>query len=208
MTHYKTPELAEVEITGTTRGAFLLRATLAAGAIVGAGGLSPFVGGALAQGGKSDIDILNYALTLEYLEAAFYAQGLKSVSLSQDVRALAEEIRSNEDEHVEALRAAVKDAGGTPVKQPGVSFGGAFANETSFLRLANILEDTGVSAYNGAAPMIKSKDVLEAAGTIVQIEARHAALIRLQRGKPPAPRAFDKASSMEKVLKAVKPFLA
>ena len=208
MTKHEIPELAEVEVTGTTRGAFLLRATMAAGAIVGVGGLSPFVGGALAQGGKGDIDILNYALTLEYLESTFYAQGLARVTLSQDVRNLAEEIADDEDQHVDALKEAVKDAGGTPVKKPGLSFGGAFANESTFLRFANVFEDTGVSAYNGAAPMIESKDILEAAGTIVQIEARHAALIRLQRGKPPAPRAFDKASSMEKVLKAVKPFLA
>lgn len=207
MTHLKTPELAQVEISGTTRGAFLLRATMAAGAIVGVGGLSPFVGGALAQGGKGDIDILNYALTLEYLEAAFYARALGSVNMSRDVRTLAEEIGSNEEEHVDALKAAVESAGGTPVKKPGLSFGGAFANEKTFLRFANIFEDTGVSAYNGAAPMIRSADILAAAGSIVQIEARHAALIRMQRNRPPAPRAFDKASSMEAVLKAVKPFL-
>ncbi len=205
---YTTPELADVEITGTTRGAFLLRATLAAGAIVGVGGLSPFVGGAFAQGGKGDVDILNYALTLEYLESTFYAQALKQVRLSQDVQALAEEIADDEADHVDALKAAIKGAGGTPVKKPGLSFGGAFANEATFLRFANIFEDTGVSAYNGAAPMIQSKEILGAAGAIVQIEARHAALIRLQRNRPPAPLAFDKASSMEDVLKAVKPFLS
>ena len=208
MTAHEIPELAEVEVTGTTRGAFLLRATMAAGAIVGMGGLSPFVGGALAQGGKGDIDILNYALTLEYLESTFYAQALARVNLSQDVRNLAEEIADDEDQHVDALKEAIKGAGGTPVGKPGLSFGGAFANEATFLRFANIFEDTGVSAYNGAAPMIESKKILEAAGSIVQIEARHAALIRLQRGKPPAPRSFDKASSMEAVLKAVKPFLS
>ena len=70
-----------------------------------------------------------------------------------------------------------------------------------------MLEDTGVSAYNGAATLIKSVDVLAAAGGIVQIEARHAALIRLARGKSPAPLAFDKASEMASVLNAVKPFI-
>ena len=69
------------------------------------------------------------------------------------------------------------------------------------------MEDTGVSAYNGAAPSIESVDVLVAAGAIVQVEARHASLIRLTRNKPPAPLAFDKASEMETVLKAVKPFI-
>ncbi|MBA2349143.1 MAG: ferritin-like domain-containing protein [Solirubrobacterales bacterium] len=208
MSTYKTPELTEVEVTGSTRGAFLLRATMSAGAILGTGALSPFVTGALAQGGKGDVDILNYALTLEYLEAGFYARALDRVNMSREVRTLAEEIGSNEDEHVDALKAAIESAGGTPIKKPGLSFGGAFANEKTFLRFANIFEDTGVSAYNGAAPMIRSKEILAAAGSIVQIEGRHAALIRLQRNKPPAPLAFDKASSMEEVVKAVKPFLS
>jgi len=64
-----------------------------------------------------------------------------------------------------------------------------------------------VSAYNGAAPMIKSKDVLAAAGTIVQIEARHAAAIRLAAGEDPSPEAFDQALEMQAVLDAVKPFI-
>jgi hypothetical protein len=207
MPNYLSPELAQIEVTGTTRAAFLARATFAAGALVGAGSLSPFVTGALAKGG-GDLDILNYALTLEYLESAFYEQAVARVSMSQDVSDLAKEIRDNEAEHVSALRAAIASAGGKPVKRPGVRFGGAFANEQAFLKMANVFEDTGVSAYNGAAPMIKSKDILTAAGTIVQIEARHAALIRLQRGKPPAPQAFDPAASMGKVRKAVAPFLA
>ena len=67
----------------------------------------------------------------------------------------------------------IADLGGTPVKAPGVDFGGAFANGKSFLKLAQTLEDTGVSAYNGAAPAIESTEVLGAAGSIVQVEARH-----------------------------------
>ena len=70
-----------------------------------------------------------------------------------------------------------------------------------------MFEDTGVSAYNGAAPMIQAAEVLAAAGAIAQVEARHAALIRLERGKPPAPLAFDKASDMATVQKAVMPFI-
>jgi hypothetical protein len=88
-----------------------------------------------------------------------------------------------------------------------VDFGDAFASEKSFLKLAQTLEDTGVSAYNGAGPAIKSADVLGAAGSIVQIEARHASLIRLARGKTPAPAAFDKTLSTDEVLAAVKPFV-
>jgi hypothetical protein len=55
--------------------------------------------------------------------------------------------------------------------------------------------------------MIASVEVLAAAGSIVQVEARHAAMIRLARGKAPAPSAFDKASQMDSVLAAVKPFI-
>ncbi len=202
------PELATIDIKGTTREAFLIRATLAAGATYGALSATPYITKALAQDGGGDVDILNYALTLEYLEAEFYTRGVAQVKgLSGDEMKLAKELRDNEDEHVDALAATVKKLGGTPAKKPSLDFGAAFANRTSFLKTANTLEDAGVSAYNGAGPLIKSVDVLAAAGSIVQIEARHAALIRLVRNKPPAPAAFDKASDMGAVLKAVKPFI-
>ena len=198
------PELEGVEIHGTTRGAFLLRATLAAGAVYGAGSVAPFVKQAMAQGKMDDVEIVNYALTLELLETAFYKKG-ESLKLSSEVKKLASEFGKNEAEHVDALTATVKKLGGKPPKKPTFTF--PVKDEESFLKLAVTLEDTGVSAYNGAAPMIKSKDVLEAAGTIVQIEARHAAAIRLAAGEDPAPEAFDKALEMQAVLDAVKPFI-
>ncbi len=202
------PELAAIEIHGTTRSAFLLRSAVAAGAVYGLGSVSPFVSRALAQEGGGDVEILNFALTLEYLEAAFYAQALKQVGdMSAGVKKLATEIRDNEDEHVDALKAAIKGAGAKPVKAPGVDFGDAFASEKSFLKLAQTFEDTGVSAYNGAGPAIQSADVLGAAGSIVQVEARHAGLIRLARGETPAPFAFDRTLTTDEVLKAVKPFV-
>ena len=163
---------------------------------------------ALADGGGDDVDILNYALTLEYLENEFYVQAAKQVKgLSKYESDLTKELRDNEAEHVDALAATVKKLGGKPASKPTFDFGGAFASRASYLKTANTLEDTGVSAYNGAAPSIKSTEVLAAAGSIVQIEARHAALIRLVRDKPPAPRAFDKASGMDKILAAIKPFI-
>jgi rubrerythrin len=202
------PELDAVQVSGHTRSAFLVRGTLAAGAVLGSGAISPLVSRALAQDGGGDVDVLNYALTLEVLEHAFYEQGLKEVSgLSGATKKLAREIRDNEMEHVKALTATIKDLGGKPAEAPGVDFGAAFASEKAFLKLANTLEDTGVSAYNGAAPMIMSEEVLGAAGAIVQVEARHAALIRLARGKNPSPQAFDTASSMDEVLAAVKPLI-
>ena len=206
--HLAAPELEAIEVRGMSRSAFLVRSALAAGAVYGVGAVSPYVAGSLAQGGGGDVEILNFALTLEYLEAAFYAQALKDTpGLSGDIKKLATEIRDNEDEHVDALKAAIKGAGGKPVKSPGVDFGGAFASEKSFLKLAQTFEDVGVSAYNGAGPSIESVEVLGAAGSIVQIEARHAGLIRLARGTTPAPDAFDKSLTTDEVLAAVKPFV-
>ena len=202
------PELTTIEVQGLTREAFLLRATLAAGATYGALSATPYITNALAQEGGGDVDILNFALTLEYLEAAFYTMAVKQVKgLSADEAKLAKKLRDDEDAHVDALTETIKKLGGKPAAKPKVAFAGAFASRAAFLKTSNALEDTGVSAYNGAAPSIKSVEVLAAAGSIVQIEARHAALIRLARGKSPAPLAFDKASMMDEVLKAVQPFI-
>ena len=201
----RNPELTQIEVKGMTRSAFLVRSALTAGAVYGTSAVTPFVGKALAQGG--DADILNFALTLEYLEAAFYTEGVKKAGLSGDNLTLAKELRDNETAHVDALTKALKSAGAKPVKAPGVDFGGAMKNEKAFLKLAQTFEDTGVSAYNGAGPSISDPAILAAAGSIVQIEARHAALIRLANGTTPAPDAFDKALEKDAVLKAVMPFI-
>jgi rubrerythrin len=186
----------------------MVRGAVAAGTVYGIGAVGPFVRQALAQEGGGDVEVLNFALTLEYLEAAFYEQALTDTKgLSGEVKEIATTLRDNEVEHVDALTASIKDAGGKPVEAPGVDFGGAFASEDSFLKLAQTFEDLGVSAYNGAATQIKSKDVLAAAGSIVQIEARHAAAIRSLRGEPITEGAFDKALKMDEVLAAAKPFI-
>jgi hypothetical protein len=202
------PELTTIKVQGLTREAFLVRASLAAGATYGAMSAAPFITKALAQDSAGDIDILNYALTLEYIESEFYTLGLKQVNgLSGAEKKLAKEIRDNEDEHVDALIATIKKLGGKPGAKPKLDFGGAFGDRATFLKTANSFEDLGVSAYNGAAPGIESVEVLAAAGGIVQVEARHAALIRLTRGKPPAPLAFDKPAEMDTVVKKVTPLI-
>ena len=202
------PELATIKVHGMTRESFLLRSTLAGAAAYGTLSATGLITRALADAGSGDVDILNYALTLEYLETEFYVQAAKQVKgLSSYEMKLTKELRDNEAEHVDALAATIKKLGGKPVAKPTFDFGGAFGNRATYLKTANTLEDTGVSAYNGAAPMISSGEVLGAAGGIVQVEARHAAMIRLVRNKPPAPSAFDKASEMESVLAAVKPFI-
>ena len=202
------PELAAIEVQGVSRQAFMVRGAIAAGSVYGLATVGPFVREALAQEGGGDVEVLNFALTLEYLEAAFYTQGLKQVSgLAGDAKSLATEIRDNETAHVEALTKTIESLGGKPVKAPGVDFGDGFSNQKAFLKLAQTFEDTGVSAYNGAAPMIESTEVLAAAGSIVQVEARHAAAIRLLNGQPITDGAFDKSLEMQAVLDAVKPFV-
>jgi rubrerythrin len=203
-----TPELAAVEVGGMSRSAFLVRGALATGALVGGGAVSPFVRRAMAQEMGGDVDVLNFALTLEYLEATFYSRAIsKGRHMSGETVRLAREIRDNEMAHVGALRETIKQLGATPVKAPTVGFGAVFTSDRAFLKLAQTLEDTGVSAYNGAAPQIRSRDVLAAAGSIVQVEARHAALIRLMRAEDPAPDAFDPSLDKQQVLMAVEPFV-
>ena len=199
-----TAELAAIEVQGMTRGAFVVRGALAAGAVYGASTVAPFVTRALAQSSMGDVEIVNFALTLEYLETEFYAKAL-TLGLSSDVKPLAQLIGDDEAQHVDALTATVKKLGGTPAPKPTFRF--PMNDQRSFLRLAQVLEDTGVGAYNGAAPAIKSKEVLGAAGSIVQIEARHAAAIRTRNGQDAAPNAFDKPIAEPAVLKAVKPFI-
>lgn len=197
-------ELA-VDFEPMNRGAFLLKGALAAGALYGAASVGPLVQRVFAQGGGGDVDILNFAYTLELLEADFYAQALKSVKLSSDVKKFAEEVGQNEQDHVDALKGAIKKLGGKPAATPTFTF--PLKDEKSFMALSVTFEDTGVSAYNGAGPAIKSKDLLATAGSIVQIEARHAGAIRYLSGMQPVVGAFDTTLDMDKVLTAVTPFI-
>jgi hypothetical protein len=201
------PALAEVEVEDISRSAFLAKGALAVGAVYGMTMVGPYLRKAFAQGEMGDIDILNFALTLEYLESAFYDQAKAEAKLDPEATELVDLIAKDEAEHVSALMSTITDLGGTPVEAPGVDFGQAFANQGSFLELAQTFEDTGVSAYNGAGPALKSKELLATAGAIVQIEARHAAAIRLLNGETPAPEAFDQTLDMQEVLQAVDPFV-
>jgi len=212
MSHHQLahPELAGVEIVDDSgdlsRSEVILKGALAAGAVYGLGMVAPFVRRALAASEGGDVGILNFALTLEYLEADFYAEAKRRAGASGELKSLIGLLAADEQQHVEALTATVKKLGGKPVAKPEFEF--PYGNTAGFLKLAQTFEDTGVSAYNGAGPMIKSKEVLGAAGSIVQVEARHAAAIRLQNEAEPSPEAFDPALDEAQVLKAVEPFLA
>lgn len=204
------PELAGVEVVedsgDLSRGDLILKGALAAGAVYGTFMVGPYVRKALAMSGGGDVEILNFALTLEYLESTFYREAKTRAKASGELKSLIGLLADDEKQHVDALTATIKQLGGKPVSEPKFEF--PYNNTAGFLKLAQSFEDTGVSAYNGAGPMIKSKEVLGAAGSIVQVEARHAAAIRLQNKEEPAPEAFDPSLDEAQVLKAVEPFIA
>jgi ferritin-like protein len=200
------PELTGLQVDGMTRSSFILRGALAAGAFYGTAAVSPFVSQALAETGGGDVEILNFALTLEYLEADFYNVKGKQVGLSGQAKSYATLFGEEEAQHVTALGAAVKQLGGKPVAKPRFLF--PATDEKTFLALASVLENTGVGAYNGAAPSLQSKQVLAAAGGIVQIEARHAAAIDLLIGQSPTPnQGFDRPLTKAQVLAKAGPLI-
>jgi rubrerythrin len=166
-------------------------------------------GGGGSKGSQGDIDIVNYALTLEFLEADFYRQVLDSGELSGDVVGVAELIAESEQAHVDALTATVQDLGGTPVEAPQTNFGDVLAGgQEKILETAATVENLGAAAYLGQAGNIESMDILAAALSIHTIEARHAAVLNQVVGRSIVPDgAFAKPATMEEVLKAVKPFI-
>ena len=198
--------LRSIEIRGMTRSAFLVRGALAAGGLYGAEAVAPLVGRALAAGGGGDAAIFNFALTLEQLESSFYKQALGVTGLSAEVKKALQEIASHEDAHVKQLTQTLQQLGATPAPAPKTSFP-KLGGQRAVLKLAVALEDTGVGAYNGAAPLIQSPDLLNAAGSIVQVEGRHAGVLRELAGMAPAPGAFDKSFTQGEVLTRVKPFV-
>lgn len=198
--------LGEIEVQGITRSDFILRGALAAGALYGVGAVTPFVSSAFAQGETGDLDILNFALTLEYLESDFYNVKGKALGLTGHAKSYASLFGEQEADHVKGLTAAIRQMGGTPVAKPTFVF--PATDEASFLKLASLLENTGVGAYNGAGPSLKSKALLATAGEIVQIEARHAAAINLLLSESPTPdQGFDRPMTKAEVLAKAGPLI-
>jgi hypothetical protein len=160
------PELVAVDVIedsggDMSRSEVILKGALVAGAAYGTLMVGPYVRSAFAAAGTSDVDILNFALTLEYLESTFYEEAKKRVKASGELKKLLPLLASDEKQHVEALAGTIKKLGGKPVSEPKFNF--EYNDTAEFLALAEVFENTGVSAYNGAAPAIKSKEVLGAA---------------------------------------------
>ena len=156
-----------------------------------------------------DIEIANFALTLEYLEAEFYRLALDAGVLSGDALAVVENLFEHESAHVDAITGLIEQFGGTPVAKPEFVFPPAsLASQAGVLDLAAIFEPTGVGAYVGAAPLIQSPDVLAAAASIAGTESDHVVAINNLLGVvPPANTVFAKALTMDEVLAAVAPFI-
>lgn len=154
-----------------------------------------------AQGSATDLEILNYALTLEYLEADFYTQGIEGGILSGRDLELVSPIRDHEQEHVTALTQTVRDLGGTPAEMPMFMYpDGTFTDRTMFLESASMFEELGVDAYHGQIANIESAEILGAAASIAGVESRHAAILADLTGGNPFPAPFEDNKTMEEVL--------
>jgi hypothetical protein len=198
------------------RRAFVAGGAVGAGAIISGEAalqllLTTRVWAAAAQG---DIEVLNFALTLEYLEAEFYRQGNAAGILAdtreKDLFAL---IEQDEQAHVRALSDTITKLGGTPAKKPTSKYpDGTFANRATFVKTSKTFEEVGVGAYLGQAGNLTDKNVLVAAAAIFGVEARHAALVGKVAGLPPEGGIYmgpvETAKTKEEVLAAVQPFLS
>ncbi|RDX41973.1 hypothetical protein OH76DRAFT_1489029 [Lentinus brumalis] len=159
----------------------------------------------------TDADILQYALTLEHLENAFYAEALAKfdqgafagAGYSSDVRQRFVEIGEHEATHVKFLSDAL---GSDATKACNYSF--PIPDPRSFASVAATLESVGVSAYAGAAHYIDNSDYLTAAATILSVEARHASWVNANaNSSDPFPAPFDTPLSPSEVLKLAAPFI-
>lgn len=227
---------ADAPSTGTSRASFLKRTGIGGATLLGGGALLGLPGVALAgDAGDNvpDVDVLNYALSLEYLEATFYTQalggrgtaGVPSTRAHLDadegdwsrhhwgrhsygpghvIFKLLNDIRHHEVAHVDFLRGAL---GAAAVGPATYNFRRSFKSISAFLATAQVFENTGVSAYDGAIRYIDGADYLQAGAQIATIEARHAAFLNVLNGGSPFPDAFDTGKKPSEVFAAIKPFL-
>jgi rubrerythrin len=173
----------------------------------------------------SDVDMLNFALTLEHLEATFYRQGLEKFGakdieksgllegsgkkfIRRSVYEYLELIRDHEAEHVDTLQKVITSIGGTPVPPAEYNFETtAFTGPGKFLKVARLLENTGVSAYDGAIAHIETAELLTGGAQIATVEARHASYLNLITGEVPFPNTFDPPVAPQAIFDAAAAFI-
>lgn len=226
--------ISERREDGSSRRSFMTRSAVAGSALVG---LASATGIGLAQEdgddqsgddgaafddvGGTDVDVLNYALTLEHLEDAFYEETLGTFSeddfanadalehmpedMSRSAYSYVQTVGEHEAAHVDVLSQAIQLLGGTPVERGSYDFGVETVGD--MLELAMTLENTGVGAYQGAAPFVESPDLVNSALSIHSVEARHAAFFNHLLGQSPFPNAFDEALTQQEVLDAAGPLV-
>jgi hypothetical protein len=187
---------ALVRVSGDTRADFLRKATVGGAVLLGALAMPP--AGAAAT--TNDVDILNYALTLEYLQASFYTETERIGAVAGKAAQATQVVGAVERAHVDALQKAL---GPAAVKRPTFNFRGTTEDTTKFLKTAVAFEDLAVAAYKAQAPRLDSKEILAVAVSIHSVEARHAAWMRRLFGILPAANAFDEALSRPEVNKIV-----
>ncbi|MDQ3670416.1 MAG: ferritin-like domain-containing protein, partial [Actinomycetota bacterium] len=189
-------------VEGDTRADFLRKAAVTGGGLVGGGAAFAALAAPAGAQSASDVNILNFALTLEFLEAEFYTRAERGGALNgrRRLARFATVVGEHERAHVAALQ---KTLGRKAVRKPKFDFKGTTDDPALFGTTAATLEATGVAAYGGAAPMVQSNAVLEAAVAIHSVEARHTAWINHIIGQPPAPVAFYEPKSVSEVLAAV-----
>ena len=220
--HDKAVEQVMPGLSGHTRAAFMRRALLGGTAFVAGGALlRPATAGAVSDTFRTDVEVLNYALTLEHLEYAFYRDGLvrfdeEDFTSAMFIRGFGgriisrvysnfELIRAHEETHVDTLTSVITSLGGTPVKECKYDF--KYSTVDEFVAVAQLLENTGVSAYTGAAHELENDNLLTAAATIATVEARHASYLNLLNGDSPFPEAFDDPKAPAEILKAAGGFI-
>jgi hypothetical protein len=178
--------------TGDTRAAFLGKAVVGGAALLGALAAP----GSAEATANTDVAILNYALTLEYLQAAFYTEAERLGAIRGKLAPIPPQLGAVERAHVTAIKAAL---GRAAVKRPAFDFHGVTENNSQFLKTAVAFEDLGTAAYKAQAARIKSPALLAAAISIHSVEARHAAWMRFLAGAVPAASAFDEGKPIPEV---------
>jgi hypothetical protein len=182
------------------RAGVMSRGTFLAGALGGTAALLGVATEPAAGQGASDVAILNYALTLEYLQAAFYTEAERMGALRGRAAEAAEVVGAVERAHIKAFHDVL---GNKAAARPSFNFQGTTENQNAFLKTAVAFEDLAVEAYKGQAPRLQANSALAAALAIHSVEARHAAWMRYLFGVEPAGRAFDQPRSKQQITRVV-----